>query len=841
MLTRQGYLSQRRHAWLVAAIFAFLLFLGNVAVEVLGDELKEKLRPYRFWVWLVLVVSLAITIIGTIREAGKRQDSGDDSASKIANEGDGNIVSYREVTTLNQLAGNSNAVNQSRGGDAKVEVNVYPKSLPNSGGPSVVNVDDKRCSTVHWEHRDGDLLKEYFAKCAEFDGLCKNFKSWQDRDVRERLVVCGLAAEDHNGHTYLTYAGVLFCCQKGKIPQSTFHVDVRFRQFTIANESALQINGCSLLLLYNQILRELTPFFERSLELPSIRDDFGSAVAVTDYPKVAVIEALVNFLIHRDYAQDDMGFITVYPDKLVFENPGQSEFSAEELLTATEPLKPKYPRNQRLIQAFNEARLNQREGRGIQRIREALKENRSLLQDGSIGLEIKNDHVNNRFILTIHKRPQSIPMQRPNEKDLKAAVERLLAGTEDQHDRSAIKQAFLEGRIAYSGAEKNLAISDGVSATVVVTGDQNSGPTDYNKATLDLDEHQYEHLRATIFPVPPGIPPPISSQLFLGREEALSDIKAMLGMNDESAQARLAIVRGWPGVGKTTLASVLSRDADLARMYPDGVLWTSLGQRTELMSILAEWGRALGTDQVLRMPLIQDATKLIASLLQNKRILLIVDDVWNSDSGALFLQLQGRHCGLLITTRSTEVANSLAPSVSSVYNLPILDEEAAFKLIQLLASEAGPQHHGEYRELVRDLEYLPLAIHVAGRLLREEARMGFGVSDLLSGLRDGAALFQAKAPADRVEDGVLPTVAALLKRSTDALDEHTRECFVFLGAFAPKPATFDLKAMEAVWQVEDPRPIVRKLVSYGLLEPVGNGRFQMHALLVAHARSLLEN
>ena len=45
--------------------------------------------------------------------------------------------------------------------------------------------------------------------------------------------------------------------------------------------------------------------------------------------------------------------------------------------------------------------------------------------------------------------------------------------------------------------------------------------------------------------------------------------------------------------------------------------------------------------------------------------------------------------------------------------------------------------------------------------------------------------------------------------------------------------------MKAVWMGDDPRPIVRALVSRGRLEPIG-GRFQMHALLVAHARALCE-
>jgi hypothetical protein len=61
---------------------------------------------------------------------------------------------------------------------------------------------------------------------------------------------------------------------------------------------------------------------------------------------------------------------------------------------------------------------------------------------------------------------------------------------------------------------------------------------------------------------------------------------------------------------------------------------------------------------------------------------------------------------------------------------------------------------------------------------------------------------------------------------------------MYLGAFAPKPATFDLPALQAVWQVDDPKPAVRQLVGHGLLEPVGGGRFQMHRILVDFARSL---
>jgi hypothetical protein len=41
-----------------------------------------------------------------------------------------------------------------------------------------------------------------------------------------------------------------------------------------------------------------------------------------------------------------------------------------------------------------------------------------------------------------------------------------------------------------------------------------------------------------------------------------------------------------------------------------------------------------------------------------------------------------------------------------------------------------------------------LALHVAGRLLAEEARLGWSVDDLIALLRDNAVIIKAKARAD---------------------------------------------------------------------------------------------
>jgi hypothetical protein len=419
------------------------------------------------------------------------------------------------------------------------------------------------------------------------------------------------------------------------------------------------------------------------------------------------------------------------------------------------------------------------------------------------------------------------------ETELKNLLERLTTGESTEGDRRLLQQALLSGNVVHTGGEGNIAVGGSVSGSFIIVGDRNN-------LRFSLTEKQFENLKNNIFPKPQGITPPFPDLVFIGRDEALQIIKERLGITGRREKSsQTLIVRGVPGVGKTTLVSFLSRDPDILKKYTDGVLWTSLEQEPALMSIFAAWGRALGRDDFLRIPTPDEAVAELAGILQNRKMLLIVDDVWAANHGALFQKVRGINCGLLFTTRLPMVANELSQTEQAIYALPVLEENDALKLMRLLAPDIVGQYEKECSELLKNLEYLPLAIHVAARLLREELRNDWGVEDLIKDIQDGAAVIKAQAPPDRIEGENIPTVTALLQKSTDILDDKTRECFAILGAFAPKPATFDLNAMEGVWEIGNPKPVAKKLIDYGLLEPVGNGRFQMHALLVAHARSLL--
>jgi DNA-binding SARP family transcriptional activator len=335
-----------------------------------------------------------------------------------------------------------------------------------------------------------------------------------------------------------------------------------------------------------------------------------------------------------------------------------------------------------------------------------------------------------------------------------------------------------------------------------------------------------------------GVLPPLPT-LIIGREGALRDIKARLGIGGVSRS--MTVIQGWPGVGKSTTVAVLAHAPDIAKAFPDGVLWASLGETPALLAELLAWADALKLPRPDKPPSIEEITAQVTTVLRDKRMLLILDDVWQVEHVTPF-KVGGRRCALIITSRLNDVAQALAPTSGDLYRLAVLSEDKGLELLGALTPETVRDYADETRTLVRDLEGLPLAIQVAGRLLHNEARLGWGISDLLAELRVGASLLSAKAPSDMAGVGrdTTPTIAALVRRSTDSLDEVTRQRFTLLGLFVPKPATFDLQAMTAAWDVVDPRPTARALVNRGLLEPVSGGRFQMHALLVLHARSLLE-
>lgn len=360
-----------------------------------------------------------------------------------------------------------------------------------------------------------------------------------------------------------------------------------------------------------------------------------------------------------------------------------------------------------------------------------------------------------------------------------------------------------------------------------------------SKPATETNSLLFSGKRAKIGSAPP-LPP-----LIIGRDDDLHKLKDNLGINGRAKTSIqiLTAIKGWPGVGKTTIASALAHDPDVANKFPDGVLWTSLGQAPDILFKMGIWGRALGTDEILKAKSVEEARYFLANLLRDKQMLLIIDDVWKTEDAVPF-NVGGVKCATLLTTRQDSIANALAPTANSIYRLKVLKDDDALELLRQLAPSAVQQYSKECLVLVKELEGLPLALQVAGRLLNSEENSGFGfnVVNLIDELRAGAKLLKADAPVDRIDlvTETTPTIAALLYKSIEILEDTSKDCFSRLGAFAPGLVTFDISAMKYAWEVEDPKPIITALVDRGLLQFVPElSSYQMHSLLVMLAKSLL--
>jgi hypothetical protein len=342
--------------------------------------------------------------------------------------------------------------------------------------------------------------------------------------------------------------------------------------------------------------------------------------------------------------------------------------------------------------------------------------------------------------------------------------------------------------------------------------------------------------------LPPAVTVPAPS-LMVGRERDFDLFRKRLGVDGGAATRKpLTIVRGWPGVGKTTFVSAVAHDPAVMAAFPGGILWASVGETPDPVKELKAWGRALGCDLQSEKTL-EDVMARLRALLADKQTLLIIDDVWEADA-ALPFRLGGAGCAAIITTRFADVSRELAVTTDDMYVLERLSKAESVNMLQQLAPTVSSRYPEECASLAEDLEGLPLALRVAGRLLEHEAGAGFDVRDCFHSLAKEATLLAQKAPEDRFDPktGTTPTIQLLLKQSTDRLDVESRRCFACLGAFAPKPATFDLPAIKDVTDVGDVKTVVLRLVDRGLLEPIpSTGRFWMHAVLVLHAASLLDN
>jgi hypothetical protein len=338
----------------------------------------------------------------------------------------------------------------------------------------------------------------------------------------------------------------------------------------------------------------------------------------------------------------------------------------------------------------------------------------------------------------------------------------------------------------------------------------------------------------------PFLAPPLPVQGIFGRQDEIDQILQMLSLQESDESILPVALRGLGGIGKTTLAIAIARQPAIQQNFSGGVLWTSLGPKPTLRLLLEGWGRVIGVDLVPERDE-QGCADRLRSALHTQQMLIIVDDVWDTRHGSLFM-VGGPLCRTLFTTRELPVANTLATQLRTM-RVDVLKPDAALALLRRLAPDAVNADEKSAKKLCERLEFLPLGLTLAGRFLANESNVPARMHRLLGELieRRDARLKLVQDEGRLGLDAENPvSLQAILGMSVERLKLTDQDRFAMLSLFGGEPLTWSIAAAKAVWDcpLEEAEETVARFIQRGLIERRGD-RYWMHALLADYAGDMM--
>ncbi len=346
---------------------------------------------------------------------------------------------------------------------------------------------------------------------------------------------------------------------------------------------------------------------------------------------------------------------------------------------------------------------------------------------------------------------------------------------------------------------------------------------------------------AAVEPAHPGLflAPALPAHPIVGREALLAQLKTALFRDRALA---LSAVNGLPGVGKTALALLVAHDPEVRERFADGVLWIGLGPDPDVFAALGRWATAVGLpdEAIGRLGAIRLRADAVHEAIRHRRLLLVVDDVWDLAHAAPF-RLGGPACAHLLTSRQPAIAAGFAGA--NAVAVRELAEAQGLELLRALAPRAVALEPDGARELVRASGGLPLALVLIGNDLRLHGVAGTGrrIREALSRLREAEGRFALEMPQAIPEQEAFPSLPGgapislrtVIGESDARLGPAARAALRALALLPPKPNSVAEEAALALAAVET--DTLDTLVDHGLLEVAGRERYTLHPAIQEYA------
>ncbi|MGW4784977.1 tetratricopeptide repeat protein [Streptomyces sp. NPDC004230] len=310
--------------------------------------------------------------------------------------------------------------------------------------------------------------------------------------------------------------------------------------------------------------------------------------------------------------------------------------------------------------------------------------------------------------------------------------------------------------------------------------------------------------------------------LFVGRAGQLAALDDSMPAGGGPDQARLRVITGLGGVGKSTFAAQWATHHCAARLR----WWMPADSPTAIDAGLAKLARALKPGLAV-LPEELQKERALAWLAASSQWLVVLDNVEDiTHIRPLFDRAADGGC-FLVTTRSATGWHHLGDTIL----LDAFAPQEAADLYERILTQDGPRDVAGMDETCAELGYLALAVEQAAAYCHEA---GISPAHYLQLLRDWPADMFSTGPAAGDADR---TLARIWHVTLDRLaaTPFARRAFQMLAWCAPDHIPRSLLAGAATPPAVT--TAIGRLVAYSLISDHHDGTLSMHRLVQAVART----